>query len=76
MGAVGNLSGPVVTFSQVMRANPTFTVLSSVGSNTTVNGPTTISESGTGAYAYLIGYASSSTGYGYRNISYSLSAEL
>ncbi len=76
MGAVGNLSGPVVTFSQVMRASPTFTVLSSVGANNTVNGPTTISESGTGAYAYLIGYASSSTGYGYRNISYSLSAEL
>jgi hypothetical protein len=76
MGATGSLGGPVVPFNTIMRETPTFTPLSSVGANTTVLGPSVFSSSGTGAYSYQVGYTSSSSGYGYRSISYSLSAEL
>ena len=76
VGATGSLGGPVVSFNTIMRSTPTFTVLSSAGSNTTVVAPSVYSSSGTGAYSYLVVYTSSSAGYGYREIIYSLSAEL
>ena len=78
MGTVGNLAGPVVSLPVSMRASPTFTQISTNGANTTINGPSVIDASvgGVGPHSYYVGYASASTGYGYRTITYSLSAEL
>ena len=78
MGTVGNLAGPVVSLPVSMRASPTFTQISTNGAYTTINGPSVIDASvgGVGPHSYYVGYASASTGYGYRTITYSLSAEL
>ena len=78
MGAVGSLAGPVVSLPVSMRASPTFTQISTAGSNTTISGPSVIDASGggVGPHSYYLGYTSASTGYGYRTVTYSLSAEL
>jgi hypothetical protein len=75
MGAQGNLGSPSVTLAVPMRAAPTYSTVYTAGSNTTVNGPTTYVVGGA-AVAYVVGYASGSSGYGYRDINYALSAEL
>jgi hypothetical protein len=75
MGAQGTLAGPVVQFPVSMRATPTFTVITTAGSNTTPTGPTVTNYNGI-IYGYFVGYASGSSGYGYRDIQYQISAEL
>jgi hypothetical protein len=75
MGAQGTLAGPVVQFPVSMRGTPTFTVITTAGSNTTPSGPTVASYNGI-AYGYLVGYASGSSGYGYRDTQYQVSAEI
>jgi hypothetical protein len=76
MGTVGNLAGPIIPFPVPLRAQPSFTHFGSTfGSNTTIQGPQAIS---TGAYyyAFLVAYASSTSGYGYRDVTYAVSAEI
>jgi hypothetical protein len=76
MGAVGNLAGPVYSFPVSMRASPTFTVIATAGSNTTLGSASPLSYATGIVYAYFVGYASASTGYGYRDVQYQVSAEL
>jgi hypothetical protein len=75
MGAVGNLAGPFIPFPVPFRAQPSFTQLTTSGSNNTINAPGAVS---TGAYyyAYYVGYTSSTVGYGYRDVTYAVSAEI
>lgn len=75
MGAVGALGSPAVTIAVPMRATPTYTAVYSAGANTTVNGVSTYTVGGN-AVSYVVTYTSSSSGYGYRDINYTLSAEL
>ena len=77
MGAVGSLGGPSLNFVVPMRASPTFTLISTAGSNTTIISPNANQiSSGTSYFSYGVSYTSATTGYGYRDITYSLSAEL
>ncbi len=75
MGATGSLGGPFLSFVTAMRASPTFTVIATSGSNTTVNGTFSYTVNGV-SYGYQIGYSSASSGYGYRDTTYSISSEL
>jgi len=74
-GAVGNLAGPIVPFPVAFRSAPSYTLITTAGTNTSINGPVNVS---TGAYYYaaLLGYASSTTGYGYRDATYAVSSEI
>lgn len=75
MGTTGALGSPAVTIAVPMRATPTYTAIYSAGSNTTVNGVSTYFVGGS-AVSYVVTYTSSSSGYGYRDMNQSLSAEL
>ncbi len=75
VGSTGSLGGPFLSFVTAMRASPTFTVIATSGSNTTVNGTFSYTVNGV-SYGYQIGYSSASSGYGYRDTTYSISSEL
>jgi len=74
-GSAGNLNSTIVTFSTPMRASPTITAVSSAGSGNTVAGYTVHTRNSV-FYGYSINYTSSTTGYGYRQETNALSAEL
>jgi hypothetical protein len=75
MGAVGNLNSPVITFSTPMRASPTITAISQASANNTLTGYQVHSRNGV-FYGYSLIYNSSTTGYGYRQETNALNAEL
>lgn len=75
MGSAGSLGGPFLNFVTAMRASPTFTPIANSGSNTTVTGPVSYTVNGV-SFGYQLAYVSGSSGYGYRDTTYSVSSEL